>query len=207
VIHSDLACPFSYMTEATLARLGEGWRFRLEWEAFEVHQDTPEDGFLVDGDAQRAAYDQLYEQVLWTAAMLGVALNPPARIPNSRCGLAAILALDDRDGARALVLRQRLFESCYVDGDPISTRADVLRVARSCLVPEEVDCVERVLQGDEAAVLVGVARKGGLRDFVNSAPVVRFFPDGEERVELRLRGSQPMEIFERVFDTLGVERR
>ncbi len=194
------------MTEATLARLGQGWRFQLEWEAFEVHQGTPEDGFLVSGDA-KLAYDQLYEQVLWTAAMLGVTLNPPTRIPNSRCGLAAILVIEDRDSARALVLRQRLFKACYVDGDPISTRADVLRVARSCLVPEEVDCVERVLQGDEAAVLVDAARKGGLKASVNGAPVVRFFPDGEERVELRLRGPQPMEIFERVFDTLGVERR
>ena len=205
LIHSDLACPFCYLAESTLANLATRWEFSLEWLAFELHPEIPEGGFSL-ADAASPQAGRLYDMALWPAATLKIPMNPPGTIPNSRCGMAAITALatHDRDASRGL--RRALFDACYVKGLPVSTQAEVLEIGRPLLSGVHLEVIRTATTGQRPAQLIQESKQAGFEALVSGVPVIRFFRDGTERKDLRVMGAQPEETFERIFEAIEVSR-
>ena len=206
VVHSDLGCPFCYLGETTLSRLEAEWAFTSEWEPFELHPEVPEDGVDVT-EKSAGRLEELFKQVLWVAGPLKVPLNPPSAIPNSRRALCAVLALRQDHPAASAALRARLFEACYVEGRKISTPEQIAEVAAEVLTPAQAELALEATRSEAAQTALRAAKERGFDALVTGVPIFRFFAADDERLDYRVMGAQPAEIFERVFEALEVPRR
>lgn len=206
VVHSDLGCPFCYLGEATLRGLEEVWEFTWEWEPFELHPEVPEDGVDVT-EKSAGRLEQLYTQVLWVAASLKVPLNPPSSIPNSRRALSAVLALKDDYPAESRALRVALFEACYVARRKISTADQIAEIAAEVLDGDPLEIACAATTSEQSQADLRAAKERGFDALVTGVPIFRFFAAEDERLDLRVMGAQPAEVFERVFEALEVPRR
>ncbi len=206
VVHSDLGCPFCYLGETTLSRLQDEWAFTMEWEPFELHPEVPEDGVDVSEKAAERL-EQLYKQVLWVAGTLKVPMNPPRSIPNSRRALCAVLALREEHRDASDTLRTALFKACYVDGLGISRPDQIAAVAAPVLTEQQLRIVQNATVSAEALLALREAKERGFDALVTGVPVFRFFAADDERLDYRVMGAQPAEVFERVFAALEVGRR
>ena len=206
MVHSDLGCPFCYLGETTLRRLEDAWQFTWTWEPFELHPEVPEDGVELSGEAA-GRLEQLYAQVLWVAASLKVPLNPPSCVPNSRRALCAVLALRDTYPDECRTLRAGLFEALYVERRTISTPEQIEAVAAELLSGQALAAACEATRSETAALALREAKERGFDALVTGVPIFRFFVAAAERLDYRVMGAQPTEIFERVFEALEVPRR
>ncbi|MFW9824968.1 MAG: DsbA family protein, partial [Candidatus Thorarchaeota archaeon] len=49
VVFSDYICPFCYIGFHRIEKLKEKYNLDVEWEPFELHPETPKEGFNMEG--------------------------------------------------------------------------------------------------------------------------------------------------------------
>jgi predicted DsbA family dithiol-disulfide isomerase len=119
VVYGDYSCPFSYMTEALLARLRSEEGVRIEHRAFELR---PAPAPLLDpkGEGLVRHWDST---VLPLARELGVEIRMPPVQPRTRKAHEA--AAHAREAGQFEAMHASLYRAFFVDGADIG-RIDVL---------------------------------------------------------------------------------
>ncbi len=206
VMHTDLSCPFCYLGESVIDDLRGRWSFETLWVPFELHPEVPLQGVaLTEARQERAA--PLWRQVLGLAAALKVPFNPPSSFPNTRRALGAILAAQQTSEAAADALRRRIYRAMFVEGADIGDPDVVVALAAEVSPigqPEVLKAVEAAARDFALDARLLELKNEGFDALVMGVPVFRPFVDGQERADRRVVGAQPAEIFEKVFEDLGV---
>jgi predicted DsbA family dithiol-disulfide isomerase len=141
-VFSDYICPFCYIGNVRLARLGDEYDLKVNWCMVEIHPETPAQGRPVD--------ELGYPPEQWNAMMaeLGamaqseaIVIRPHTFTTNSHQALLLAEAAKEQGRTVFYTLHNRLFEAYFGDGLNIGD-ADVLRqLASACGVTAET--VER----------------------------------------------------------------
>jgi predicted DsbA family dithiol-disulfide isomerase len=119
----DFICPFCYVSqdrEGLLIAAGVD----VAELPFQAHPDIPPEGILV-GPRRGPMYEELERQ----AKNAGLALNWPARLPNSRTALAASAWLRRNNRSIVQQFNARLFSAHFVLGQDLGDADVVMRYA------------------------------------------------------------------------------
>ncbi len=207
LVYTDLSCPFCYLGERVLERLAQRWALELEWRPFEVHPELAPGGVeLTEAGKERMA--MMWRRVLWHAAALKVPMNLPEAIPNTSRGLAALLAAQAFDAEAASALRQALYEAVFIHGRNISAPADLVDIAKEALGQESplLEPITTAVCQDSPDEALAKAQQEAKAAVVMGVPTIRVMVDGQERLDRRMMGAQPEEIFEKLFEDLQIPR-
>ncbi len=129
-LYGDYVCPFSYLLDARLRRVGDDLGLRVRWRPLVVHGAVPADGLPAE-QLGRSPDEQarLEAEVSRQAREIGVELELPGFVANSHEALqAAEFARDVGEDAFRRVHRA-LFRACFVHGRNLGRRAVLLEVA------------------------------------------------------------------------------
>jgi predicted DsbA family dithiol-disulfide isomerase len=202
LIHSDLACPFSYFLEASLEKMAVDWCFELSWAPFELHPQLPPEGMALT----EMGRERLWVGALSLAGTLKVAFNPPALVVNTRRALGAVLAVAEEDPEVANALRTRIQRLYFVEGLNLSDPALVMEVCGDVVSGSLLERARSAAFEGSNDALVETHKAQALAAKVEVVPILRPFIGGVERLDRRVEGPQPVEILESFFIDLGVER-
>src|SRR5438067_1641732 len=105
VMFSDFICPFCYIGFATARRLQPEFGFELVWRGFQIHPDWPDAGMPAErfyGQMPEERRRNAWARIQSMADDIGIKMNPPALLTNSRLALEAAEFAHDNGCGEAL---------------------------------------------------------------------------------------------------------
>jgi predicted DsbA family dithiol-disulfide isomerase len=113
----DYICPFCYIGNARLQRVGERFPLHIHWRFLEIHPNNPPEGQPLSALGYPAEqWAQMTANVERMAREDGLPLAPRTFTTNSRRALLLGQAVLDRRPERFPGLHQAIFEAYFVDG-------------------------------------------------------------------------------------------
>jgi predicted DsbA family dithiol-disulfide isomerase len=161
----DLTCPFCYLGQARTHLLQQRGLTVIELP-FQAHPEIPQEGIYV-GPRQGA----MYQQIERNAATLGLPLNWPPRLPNSRTALAAAEWVRRRLPDAFAAAQARLFRAHFADGLNIGDTETVLQCATGLV--SDVERLRKALASGEPLAWVDESQQLGRRFGVAGTPAWR----------------------------------
>lgn len=206
---SDIVCPWCAIglasLERAIARLGDEVAVELHVQPFELNPDMAPEGEAIDEHLGRkyglsaAQLAENRERLRARGAEVGVefATGVRSRIYNT-FDAHRLLHWAATEG-RQLPLKHALLRAYFTDGENVSDRATLVRLAAGVGLPAERAAA--VLASDDYADEVRADEQAVLRAGIHSVPAIIF-----DRQYL-VSGGQPVEVFERVLRQVAGERR
>lgn len=114
VMFSDFICPFCYIGFETVRRLKPEFDFELEWRGFEIHPDWPAEGMPAEkfyGAVGPGLRNGMWERIKGLAERIGLVMNPPSVVTNSRLALEA--AEFAREAGLGEAFEERIFRAYF----------------------------------------------------------------------------------------------
>ncbi len=189
IVYSDYICPFCYIGFYRIERLKEEYNLDVEWEPFEIHPNTPKQGFKMEGLSFPPDYlEMVMANVKRLADEEGLTLKFTKTLPNSQ------LALFISEFARTKGLYDKfhklVFESYWLEGKDIGDLSLLIELAESVGLNKEE--IMTYIESDEPVNrlkknMFELGRRG-----INGVPT---FLIGNQFVI----GAQPYEVFEEVI--------
>lgn len=140
-VFSDYICPFCYIGNVRLARLGDEYDLKVNWCMVEIHPETPAQGRPVeDLGYPPAQWDAMMGELGAMAQSEAIVIRPHTFTTNSHQALLLAEAAKEQGRAVFYALHNRLFKAYFGDGLNIGD-ADVLRqlAVDSGVTPETVE--------------------------------------------------------------------
>jgi len=179
----DFTCPFCYVARSRNEILGRAGLLVVDLP-FQAHPEIPEGGI-----AMGPRSGEMYERLEQEARGVGLPLNWPAHLPNSRYALvvAEWVRRFRPDGFAAL--RDRLFDAHFNLGEDIGDTALVDRYVNE--VGAQLHLVHAALSDGSASALVTESESAARRIGIKGTPA---WLVGSRLVS----GLQPKELFEQI---------
>ncbi len=86
--YSDNICPFCYIGSRRIRRLQKELNFDVEWKAFEIHPDTPQNGISMEAYFNNSNFDAMQNRIESYGSDTGIKLNNKI-LSNSHLSLMA----------------------------------------------------------------------------------------------------------------------
>ncbi|MFQ5508301.1 MAG: DsbA family protein [Leptospirillia bacterium] len=126
-VFSDYVCPFCYVADRRLARLGEQFDLEVTWRPIEIHPNTPPEGMpLADLGYPRDLWDKMMTHLVNMAAEEKIVLGERTHTYNSHKALLLSESARDAGGDTFTRLHGALFHAYLGQGKNISD-IDILR--------------------------------------------------------------------------------
>lgn len=131
-LYGDYVCPFSYVVDARVRRLGSELDLRVHWRPLSIYAAVPADGLPLEGiDRPAEAWARVEAEVSDMAREEGLDFSLPDFVANSHEALQAGEFARDL-GPDAFVRAHRaLFEAYFVEGRNLGRRPVLLAVAEA----------------------------------------------------------------------------
>lgn len=128
--YGDYVCPFSYLLDARLRRLGDDLGLRVHWRPLGVHGAVPSDGLPAE-QLGRAPEEQarMEAEVSRQARELGLELELPGFVANSHEALQASEFARDVGEEDFRRVHRAFFRAHFVEGRNLGRRETLLEVA------------------------------------------------------------------------------
>ena len=183
-IVSDAICPWCYIGKRQLERAlailaGEGLRFQVHWNPFQLNPDMPAEGrdrtayrVAKFGSAEKAA--ALDQRITGAAAAVGLAFRTDlmTRTPNT-IDAHRLIWFAGQNGDQDAAM-EAVFRAYFIEGRDIGDRAILAACAVAAGLPEQA--VRDFLAGDTAAADMRAADRTAREAGVSGVP--SFFLDG-----------------------------
>ena len=195
---SDVVCPWCAVglasLEQAIARVGDAVAVELHVQPFELNPDMAPEGEAIDTHLGRkyglapAQLEQNRERLRERGAFVGVdfAMGARSRIYNTFD--AHRLLHWAADEGRQVDLKHALLRTYFTDGEDVSDRATLVRLAAGVGLPAAR--AEAILDSDEYVDEVRADEQAWLGAGIQSVPAIIF-----DRQYL-VSGGQPVEVFE-----------
>ncbi len=135
-VFSDYVCPFCYIGDRRLSRLGEHYDLKVDHRFFEIRPDTPSSGMPVSKLGYPPdRWRQMMEHLARMAQEEGISLAEREITTNSRKAMLLAEAAKE-DGAEVFgALNENLFAAFFCEGRNIGDEAVLRQVAEASGVP------------------------------------------------------------------------
>ncbi len=190
IVYSDYICPFCYIGFHRIEKLKEQFNLEVEWEPFELHPETPKEGFKMEGISIPPEYLKMVMlNVKRLADEDGLNIKFSGKLPNSR--LALFISEFARKEGKFDEFHKLVFEKYWKEGKDIGDLPILLDLADSIGLNREE--ILNYIESDEPINRLNknmfeLGRRG-----INGVPT---FLIGNQFVI----GAQPYEVFENVID-------
>jgi predicted DsbA family dithiol-disulfide isomerase len=189
IVYSDYICPFCYIGFYRIEKLKEKYNLDVEWEPFELHPETPKEGFNMEEISFPKDYlEMALANVKRLADEDGLTLKYTKTLPNSQ--LAMFISEFARKKGVFDKFHKLVFESYWLEGKDIGDLSLLLELAESVGLNRED--IKSYIETDEPVKRLNknifeLGRRG-----INGVPT---FLIGNQFVI----GAQPYEVFEYVI--------
>lgn len=189
IVYSDYICPFCYIGFHRIEKLKERFNLEVEWEPFELHPETPKEGFKMDRISFPREYlDMVMANVRRLADEDGLVIKFSGKLPNSR--LALFISEFSRIKGKFDEFHKLVFEEYWKEGKDIGDLSLLLDLAESIgLVKDEI---LDYIKSDEPINKLNKNMFELGKCGINGVPT---FLIGNQFVI----GAQPYEVFEKVI--------
>jgi len=190
IVYSDYICPFCYIGFHRIEKLKEKYNLDVEWEPFELHPETPKEGFKMEGlSFPRDYLEMVMANVKRLADEDGLNLKFTGTLPNSQ--LAMYISEFARVKGVFDEFHKLVFNSYWLEGKDIGDLSLLLDLAESVGLNKEEIII--YIKSDEPVNrlkknMFELGRRG-----INGVPT---FLIGDQFVI----GAQPYEVFQRVIE-------
>jgi predicted DsbA family dithiol-disulfide isomerase len=206
---SDIVCPWCAIglasLEQAIARVGDDISVELHVQPFELNPEMAPEGEAIDEHLARkyglspAQLEQNRERLRERGAEVGVDFAIGARTRTYNTFDAHRLLHWAAAEGRQLPLKHALLRAYFTDGEDVSDRRTLVRLAEAVGLPPER--ASAVLDSDAYADEVRADEQRYLRAGINSVPAVII-----DR-ELLVSGGQPPDVFESALRQIVAQRR
>ncbi|MHA2036611.1 MAG: DsbA family oxidoreductase [Promethearchaeota archaeon] len=189
IVFSDYICPFCYIGFHRIEKLKEKYNLDVEWEPFELHPETPKDGFkMAEISFPRDYLEMAMANVKKLADEDGISLKYSKTLPNSQKAL--FISEFARTKGKFDEFHRLVFDAYWKEGKDIGDLSLLLDLAES--VGLNKDEIMDYIKSEEPANrlkknMFELGRRG-----INGVPT---FLIGDQFVI----GAQPYEVFENVI--------
>ncbi|MFX1456530.1 MAG: DsbA family protein [Promethearchaeota archaeon] len=189
VVYSDYICPFCYIGFHRIEKLKEKFNLDVEWEPFELHPETPKEGFNMEGISFPKDYlEMVMTNVKRLAEEDGLTLKFTGTLPNSQLAMYVSEFAKKKDVFDEF--HRLVFDAYWLDGKNIGDLSLLLELAESVGLNRED--IKTFIESEEPANrlkknMFELGRRG-----INGVPT---FLIGSQFVI----GAQPYEVFEYVI--------
>jgi len=197
-VYSDYICPCCFIGKERVDRLEEKSEIDVEWKGFEIHPETPPDGSdLASLGFNEAAAAAIRSRVLELSDEVGLKLNLPARVSNSR--LALQIAEFAKEKGQFKKYHDVVFRAYWQQGKDIGHREQLFSLAAQADL--DLEELESYLASGKATDKLRQHLQE-VRDYgINGVPT---FVIGDKMVV----GAHPYEVLEKVLiEELSSDRR
>ena len=189
IVYSDYICPFCYIGFHRIEKLKEEYNLDVEWEAFELHPETPKEGFKMEGLSFPKDYlKMVMANVKRLADEDGLALKFTSTLPNSQ--LALYISEFARTTGVFDEFHKLIFNTYWIEGKDIGDLTLLLDLAESVGLNREE--IMTYIKSDEPVKRMEKNMFELGRHGINGVPT---FLIGNRFVV----GAQPYEVFQRVI--------
>lgn len=190
IVYSDYICPFCYIGYHRITHLKEKYNLDVEWEGFELHPETPKEGFKMESISFPRDYlEMVMANVKRLADEEGLTLKFTKTLPNSQISL--YVSEFARTKGKFDEFHKLVFEAYWIEGKDIGDLSLLIELAESVGLNKEG--LIAYIKSDEP---VNRLRKNMFelgRRGINGVPT---FLIGNQFVI----GVQPYEVFENVIN-------
>jgi predicted DsbA family dithiol-disulfide isomerase len=189
IVYSDYICPFCYIGFHRIEKLKEKYDLDVEWEPFELHPETPKEGFKMEEITFPRDYlEMAMANVKRLADEDGLSLKYSSTLPNSRTAL--YISEYARKKGKFDEFHRLVFDAYWIEGKDIGDLSFLLDLAESVGMDKEE--IKIYIQSDEPVNrmkknMFELGRRG-----INGVPT---FLIGNQFVI----GAQPYEVFEQAI--------
>mgnify|MGYP001818588925 CR=1 FL=1 len=199
-VFTDYICPFCYVGDVRLQRLGEHFDLKINWCFLEIHPDTPASGMPV----QELGYaDDVWRQMMDNLRAMGSAEGISFRehdfTTNSHRALLLAEAAKESGADVFYRLHRRLFSAYFTEGLNIGDAAVLSELAAECGV--DAGTVGRAWREEHYEQQLQRYLAGAYELKVRATPTIFF---GREN---RLDGALPYEAFLRAARAAAAEQQ
>ncbi|MHA2008296.1 MAG: DsbA family oxidoreductase [Promethearchaeota archaeon] len=189
IVFSDYICPFCYIGFHRIEKLKEQYDLDVEWEPFELHPETPKEGFKMDQISFPSEYlERVMQNVKRLADEDGLNLKYSGKLPNSR--LALYVSEFARSKGKFDEFHKLIFDAYWKEGKDIGDISLLLDLADSIGLDQEE--IKDYIKSDEPKNRLKKNMFELGRYGINGVPT---FLIGDQFVI----GAQPYEVFEKVI--------
>ena len=130
IVYSDYICPFCYIGFHRIEKLKEKFELDIEWRPFEIHPETPKEGFFIDSLPFPQGYmEMVFANVARLADEDGLNLKFSDKLPNSR--LALYISEFARKKGKFEDFHKLVFDAYWKEGKDIGNLSLLLDLAES----------------------------------------------------------------------------
>lgn len=206
---SDVVCPWCAIglmaLEQAIARVGDEIAVELHVQPFELNPDMAPGGEAIDEHLARkyglspAQLEQNRERLRERGAQVGFDFAMGARTRTYNTFDAHRLLHWAESEGRQVPLKHALLRAYFTDGEDVSDRSTLARIAAQVGLPAER--ATAILESDAYADEVRADEQTFLRAGINSVPAIIL-----DR-EYLISGGQPVEVFEQALRQVAGKRR
>lgn len=197
VVYSDYVCPFCYIGYHRIEKLKEQYDLDIEWKPFELHPETPKEGFPIEKlPFPREAFEIFLANVKKLADEDGLTIRSGGIMSNSR--LALYISEYARKKGLFNQFHEIIMKKYWIEGKDIGNLSLLLELAES--IGLNRDEILKFIETDEPAKILKVAMAELQNYMINGVPT---FIIGDSKIVI---GAQPYEYFERVINQVLEEK-
>ena len=197
VVYSDYVCPFCYIGYHRIEKLKEQYDLNIEWKPFELHPETPKEGFPIEKlPFPREAFEIFLANVKKLADEDGLTIRSGGIMSNSR--LALYISEYARKKGLFNQFHEIIMKKYWIEGKDIGNLSLLLELAES--IGLNRDEILKFIETDEPAKILKVAMAELQNYMINGVPT---FIIGDSKIVI---GAQPYEYFERVINQVLEEK-
>jgi predicted DsbA family dithiol-disulfide isomerase len=138
-VFSDYICPFCYIGERRLARLGEHFDLKVERRFLEIHPDTPPSGMPISElGYPPGQWRQMMEHLSRMAGEENISLAEREITTNSRKALLLAEAAKEEGAEVFGTLNEKLFATFFGEGRNIGDESVLRNLAEEAGVPSDI---------------------------------------------------------------------
>ncbi len=197
VVYSDYVCPFCYIGYHRIEKLKEQYNLDIEWKPFELHPETPKEGYPIEKlPFPPAAFEAFVANVKKLADEDGLTIKSGGIMSNSR--LALYISEYARKKGKFDQFHEILMNKYWIEGKDIGDLSLLLDLAES--IGLNRDEILKFIETDEPAKILKAAMAELESYMINGVPT---FIIGDSKIVI---GAQPYEYFERVINIVLKEK-
>ena len=196
VVFSDYCCPFCYIGYNRIENLKNEFDLDVEWRPFEIHPETPKEGFLLEKLPFPPEYlERVSVNVNQMAAEDGITLKFSDKLPNTR--LALFIGEFAKKKGKFDQYHKLIMEKYWKEGLDVGNLSVLLDLCES--IELNRDKVQEYIQSDEPLNILRETSNELGAIGINGVPS---FKIGGKFIV----GAQPIDVFRRVIRSI-IEKR
>jgi predicted DsbA family dithiol-disulfide isomerase len=197
IVYSDYVCPFCYIGYHRIEKLKEQYDLDIEWKPFELHPETPKEGYPIEKlPFPPAAFEAFRANVKKLADEDGLTIKSGGIMSNSR--LALYISEFARKKGLFDQFHEIIMKKYWIEGKNIGDLSLLLDLAES--IGLNRDEILKFIETDEPAKILKAAMAELQNYMINGVPT---FIIGDSKIVI---GAQPYEYFERVINKVLEEK-